>query len=74
MEPIVGSKITTIDLTCDTPRVKQKITRILSAKPVVRFTCRHCESVFETNDWYKTGGNNYGALCPCCFYAAWARR
>ncbi len=74
MEPIIESKVTTIDLTHDIPRVEQKITRILSAKPVIGFTCRYCETEFETNNWYKTKGNNYGASCPCCSYSAWTRR
>lgn len=74
MEAIVESNITTIDFSKDTPHVERKITRIISTKPIKRFTCRHCESVFATTEWYKTKGNNYGATCPCCSYSAWARR
>lgn len=73
MEPIIESVKTSIDFNNDMPRVSHKVMRIISTKPVIRFCCSHCKSIFETNEWYRTKGRNYGASCPCCPYAAWSR-
>lgn len=74
MMPIVESVNTTIDLNSEMPFIRHNVTRVISTKPIVRFTCAHCKSVFETTNWTKTKGNNYSASCPCCPYRAWARR
>ena len=45
---------------------------ILSGKPSHSFTCRRCETWFQSKRWHKIK-SGYSANCPTCGYAVQGR-
>ena len=57
----------------NTPTRKDDNAVIISGKPKVQFTCKHCRTTFETSNWTLTKSRHHSAKCPCCPYTAWAK-
>ena len=73
MEPTIKSEMMTVNVRNGNLSVRHNMTKIISGPSIVKFTCAHCGTVFETTNWSRTKGRHYSASCPCCPYQAWAR-